>query len=113
MYPADYLQKYIESVVRHRKCLESGDSESANATYYEIRELLNKIKGGPDGLSVLKPLLKSDDMNVRSIAASHLLGTCESEAMSVLAEVAKGTGLASFEAEMAMREWCAGRMLAP
>lgn len=107
------LEQYVDAIHRHRRALELADSDAANRIYAELMDIVTSIKESPNGLLALKPLLDSEEDDVRSTAAAHLLGTCEKDALAVLKEVAQRSGLSSFEARMTLREWGAGRMQPP
>nr|WP_255428434.1 DUF2019 domain-containing protein [Corallococcus sp. AB038B] len=57
------------------------------------------------GRDALLVLLKHERMDVRVMAAAHLLRYRTAEAKAVLEEAAKGKGLVPFEAGQALKRW--------
>jgi len=104
------LEKLVEqfalNVAAQTEAIFRGDAKTGNkhARKYgaAVDQLLAHGNAGRDALLVL---LQHERMDVRVMAAAHLLRYRTAEAKAVLEEAAKGTGLVPFEAEQALKRW--------
>jgi hypothetical protein len=90
--------------------LDRADHKEANsqfdryvASYRELRRL------GAPGQQGLTALLRSPHPAVRMVTGAYALEFAPREAEPVLQELASGSGLLAFNADMTLREWRAGR----
>ena len=110
--PATPFDQYLYAIRQHRVFMDALDPKSANEEYRKMMLALKDIRKTPDrGLDFLTRLAKEEGDDVACVAAAHLLPLDEKLAIRTLKKIAKkGTGENSFEAEMVLKEWKAGRM---
>ncbi|MFY2557554.1 DUF2019 domain-containing protein [Corallococcus terminator] len=104
------LEKLVEqfalNVAAQTDAIFQGDARTGNkhARKYgaAVDQLLAYGNAGRDALLVL---LKHERMDVRVMAAAHLLRYRTTEAKAVLDEAAKGKGLVPFEAQQVLQHW--------
>jgi hypothetical protein len=107
------ILEYIDIIHHHRNAINSADSIDANRLYKKLMEILDEIKHSNEGIQSLLPLLSSNDIDVRCVAASHLLGTFPVEAEEVLEEISQQGGISAFGAKMTLSEWRKGNFIPP
>lgn len=106
---------FREAAMVHAAATASGAADAANRAHDCEASALRQMRLMPDkGRGILTGLLEDGDPTVRSHAATALLPLDESVAISVLEEVSKArVPIISFNAEMVLREWRAGRLRTP
>jgi hypothetical protein len=107
--------QYIVKAVGYGRCAEAGGLKKVNAAYFRVKKALARLRLDPDrGESILTELLDHPDAWLRSLAATHLLPLRADLASPVLEVLASGTsGVLRLTAEMALKEWRAGRLKVP
>ncbi|WIG99238.1 DUF2019 domain-containing protein [Myxococcus sp. SDU36] len=100
------VEQFALNVAAQTDAIFRGDAKTGNkhARKYgaAVDALLAHGNAGRDALAVL---LKHERMDVRVMAAAHLLRYRTAEAKAVLEEAAKGQGLVPFEAQQALKRW--------
>ncbi|HEX8439080.1 DUF2019 domain-containing protein [Archangium sp.] len=104
------LGKLVNDFSRHvaaqTDAVFRGDARTGNLHAKRYVAAFEKLRGhGDAGRAALMVLLTHPRMDVRVAAAAHLLRYRTAEAKAVLQEVAKGEGLAAFEAQEALKRW--------
>ncbi len=101
-----WVDQFADSTVMQTDAILTGDARIGNkyaerrvAAFAKLRAL------GDDGREALLRLLNHPRRDVRVGAAAYLLRYRTDMALAVLREESKGKGLASFEAEQAIRRW--------
>ena len=104
--PALLVAQFADDVAQQTDAIWRGDHKTGNkhakryiATFAKLRAL------GDVGRDALCVLLAHDRPDVRVMAAAYLLRHRTSEALEVLQQAAKGSGLVAFEASQAMKRW--------
>ncbi|NTX05802.1 DUF2019 domain-containing protein [Myxococcus sp. CA040A] len=102
----ELVEQFAESVAAQTEAIMRGDARTGNkhARKYgaAVDKLLAHGNAGRDALSVL---LAHERMDVRVMAAAHLLRYRTAEAKAVLEEAARGEGLIPFGAQQALKRW--------
>ncbi|RKG68978.1 DUF2019 domain-containing protein [Corallococcus sp. CA054B] len=107
------LEKLVEQVAKHvaaqTDAIWQGDSKTGNKHARKYGAAIDQLLAhGDPGRNALLVLLKHERMDVRVMAAAHLLRYRTAEARAVLEEAAKGQGLVPFEASEALKRWDEG-----
>lgn len=109
-------QKYRNTSFKRAEYLATNDSKRANREFDKLTKLRREgLRSLPDrGEAILKRLAESPDAAccpyVLIDAAADLLAVDEAYAIKLLENVAKGTGLEAFTAEMTVKEWRKGKL---
>jgi len=104
-------QKFIAAAADHGRYTLEGDFKACNEAYDRVVLSATELRKSEDGgRASFEGLLIHPDMSVRLCAAAYLLRHNESAALKTLNEVASGSGLVAFDAEMTAKEWKAGRL---
>lgn len=103
-------EQYKEAAIQHRDALIEGDHKTANKQYARLKKLFDKFKQSKFLIDeVLTPLLSSEDVRVRTWAASHSLGLKinieDAENVLKKASCMKDIGILRFTAEMTLKVW--------
>lgn len=102
----DLVEQFARHVVAQNEAILRGDSKAGNqhARKYgaAVDQLLAQGNSGRDALAVL---LAHERMDVRVMAAAHLLRYRTAEAKAVLEEAAQGQGLIPFGAQQTLKRW--------
>lgn len=100
------VAKFAQDVAQQTDAIWRGDHRTGNkhakryiATFEKLREM------GDIGREALAVLLVHERPDVRVMAAAYLLRYRTADAMEVLRDAAKGSGLIAFEASQAMKRW--------
>jgi predicted TIM-barrel enzyme len=112
----DLAARFREASAAQGVAMDKGMADAANDAHDAQALVLQRMRALPDnGRSVLVGLLQDADPYVRSHAATALLPIDEAPALAVLEEVAKlrRMPIVSFNAEMVLQEWRAGRLRRP
>ncbi|GEN12592.1 protein of unknown function [Myxococcus fulvus] len=104
------LEKLIEqfalNVAAQTEAIFRGDARTGNRHAKKYGVAVDTLLAhGNEGRDALLVLLKHERMDVRVMAAAHLLRYRTAEARAVLEEAAKGKGLIPFEAKQTLKHW--------
>ena len=104
------LDKLVDDFARHvaaqTDAIFRGDARTGNKHAKLYGVAFEKLRSkGEAGRAALAALFTHPRMDVRVAAAAHLLRYRTAEAKAVLQEVARGEGLAAFEASEALKRW--------
>ncbi len=106
------LQRYKEFARLHSKGLFKSEDLKKTSSYYDWMQAVASLLKSENRLQELTVLLNDEDQGVRVWAATHLLGTCESEAIQVLDDINyRNIPILSFTAEMVLSEWKSGDLV--
>jgi hypothetical protein len=106
------LCEFEEAAKNHASATARGDYQSANHNHDLLAAVASRLLEAGE-LERLKPLLDHSDPGVRLWAATYLLQSEESSAISVLQSIARTRGIIGFDAEMVLREWLSGNLRLP
>jgi hypothetical protein len=104
------LEELVEAFALHTAAqtdaIFRGDAKTGNKHANKRIEAFKKLRAhGDAGRDALVVLFTHPRMDVRGMAAVYLLRYRTAEAKAVLEEIAKGVGLAAFEAQEALKRW--------
>jgi hypothetical protein len=100
------VAEFTDSVIAQNDAIQRHDPKVGNAfarRYMKASDLLLSL--GQEGVDALSVLLKHPRIEVRTMAACDLLPFRTEEALQVLEESAKGTGITALGAIMALERW--------
>lgn len=103
----ELVEQFAENVAAQTDAIWRGDARTGNKHARKYGAAVDKLFAahGDAGRDALAVLLKHPRMDVRVMAAAHLLRHRTVEAKAVLEEAAKGEGLVPFEAGQALQRW--------
>jgi hypothetical protein len=103
--PEELEDLFLQAALRRSQLLNS-DVKAANREYDEIHRLKNQLRLLPDrGEEILKRVARRANLDVKLVAVAALLAVDEHYAIDALQQIAhSNSGLASFTAEMTIRE---------
>jgi hypothetical protein len=103
-------REFLMAAIKRSRFLQINEPKKANREYDKLHRLKDKMRSLPDkGEAALKRICeKNDNADVKIMAAAALLGVDEQYAIGCLEDLMKHEGLASFTAEMTIREWHTG-----
>lgn len=100
---------FAENTAAQTDCIFKGDAKTGNRHAKRANAAFEKLRTyGNAGRDALTKLFLHPRMDVRVAAAAFLLRHRTAEAKAVLQEIAKGEGLAAFEASEALKRWAEG-----
>jgi hypothetical protein len=100
------VEQFALSVAAQTEAIWRGESTTGNKHAKKYGAAFDKLRAhGDAGRDALAVLFKHPRLDVRVMAAAHLLRHRTAEAKAVLEEVAKGEGLVSFKAVQALKRW--------
>jgi|MedtruStandDraft_1076414.scaffolds.fasta_scaffold69656_1 hypothetical protein len=104
--------RFIEAAKEHGQGIVEGEPQKTNRAYDRVVAAIRDLRKSPDkGEEFLMGLLDKEDLALVRAAATYLLPLREVEAVQALERVTKdGLPLIAFGAEMALKEWRAGRL---
>lgn len=103
------LTLFQEASIKQVEATEEGDYKTGNKSYDLITKAAAYLKE-EGAITELKPLLCNSSVGARLWAACYLLPVYEKESLSVLEQIAKGSGIYSLTAETTMSEWKKGSL---
>jgi hypothetical protein len=103
------LNAFEEASIKHGEASESGDYRVANKNHDIVRDVVSFLKQNNKVTELLKFYLHPITA-VRLAAATFLLPEFETESIRILEEIANGSGIESFDAEMVLEEWRNGNL---
>ncbi|NVJ25295.1 DUF2019 domain-containing protein [Myxococcus sp. AM011] len=102
----DLVEQFAQNVIAQNEAIFRGDAKTGNKHARKYGDAVDKLLAqGNAGRDALAVLLKHERMDVRVMAAAHLLRYRTVEAKAVLEEAAKGQGLIPFGAQQALKRW--------
>lgn len=102
----ELVVEFAENVAAQTDAIFRGDAKTGNKHAKKYVAAFAKLRShGDTGRDALLVLFKHPRMDVRVAAAAYLLRHRTVEARAVLREIAKGEGLAAFEASEALKRW--------
>ncbi|MBM7119284.1 DUF2019 domain-containing protein [Archangium primigenium] len=100
------VERFALNVAAQTEAIWRGDAKTGNKHARKYGAAVDKLLAhGDTGRDALLVLLEHERMDVRVMAAAHLLRYRTTEAKAVLEEAAKGQGLVPFEAGEALKRW--------
>lgn len=108
-------QMFEEIQLRYRRlALEwlaaSGDANRANRIFKRHHTYYKEIRNTPDGQYAIEGLLSDPVPEIRLLAATHCLRIVPNAAVSVLEDLAAGTGRAAIDAIYTLESYRKGRL---
>ena len=100
---------FRRSASAHALATENGDYKTVNKYYDAIVQSAKHLREKYSILD-LEPLLQSDGVGVRLWSASYLLKFELNNAVTTLEEIAKGTSIHAFTAEMTLKQFQTGEL---
>jgi len=102
----DLVEQFAENVAAQTDAIWRGDAKTGNKHAKKYGAAFDKLRAhGDAGRDALAVLLKHPRMDVRVMAAAHLLRHRTAEAKAVLEDAAKGEGMIPFGAQQALKRW--------
>ncbi|HYH98390.1 DUF2019 domain-containing protein [Hyalangium sp.] len=102
----DLVEQFAQNVAAQTDAIWRGDAKTGNKHARKYGAAFDKLRAhGNAGRDALSVLLKHPRMDVRIMAAAHLLRHRTAEAKAVLEEAAKGEGMIPFGAQQALKRW--------
>ena len=104
--------RFVDAARKHGLGTREGNPRMTNKAYDDLIVALREIRRTPDkGVAFLIGQLNNDDASVVTWAGLYLLPFREKEASHALERVAsQGIPRMSFDADMTLKEWRAGRL---
>lgn len=111
MIKRDTTKEFIEGALAHGTGMREKNPEKANLGYARLNSAYKLLKKNDPQLSALIPLLRHEDVSVRSTAAAHLLPIKPDIALPVLIEISKSKEKPfGFSAMMVIKQWKKGQL---
>lgn len=105
----ELVAQFAEHVAAQTDAIWQGDAKTGNKHARKYGAVFEKLRAhGDAGREALAVLLKHPRMDVRVMAAAHLLRHRTAEAKAVLEEAARGEGMIPFGAQQALKRWAEG-----
>jgi len=105
----ELVDQFARNVAAQTEAIWRGDAKTGNKHARKYGAAVDKLLAhGDAGREALLVLLAHERMDVRVMAAAHLLRYRTAEAKAVLEDAAKGQGLVPFEAGQALKRWAEG-----
>jgi hypothetical protein len=102
----ELVEQFAQNVAAQTEAIWRGDAKTGNKHARKYGAAVDKLLAyGDAGRDALLALLTHERMDVRVMAAAHLLRYRTAEAKAVLEEAAKGQGLVPFEAAQTLKRW--------
>ncbi|WP_073561940.1 DUF2019 domain-containing protein [Archangium sp. Cb G35] len=102
----ELTEQFAHHTAEQTDAIFRGDARTGNRHAKQRIATFKKLRAhGNAGRDALAMLLMHPRMDVRGMAAVYLLRYRTAEAKAVLLEIAKGEGLAAFEASEALKRW--------
>ncbi|GMT99106.1 hypothetical protein KH5H1_32250 [Corallococcus caeni] len=100
------VEQFALNVAAQTEATWRSDARSANKHARKYGAAVDKLLAhGDAGRDALLVLLQHERMDVRVMAAAHLLRYRTAEAKAILEEAAKGEGMIPFCAQQALKRW--------
>jgi hypothetical protein len=102
----ELVEQFAQNVAAQTDAIWRGDARTGNKHARKYGAAFDKLREhGDAGRDALAVLFQHPRMDVRVMAAAHLLRYRTGEAKAVLEEAAKGEGLVPFGAQQALLRW--------
>ena len=102
----ELVGQFAENVAAQTDAIWRGDAKTGNRHARKYGAAFDKLRAqGNAGRDALATLLQHPRMDVRVMAAAHLLRYRTAEARAVLEDAAKGEGMIPFGAQQALKRW--------
>lgn len=102
----ELVEQFAENVAAQTDAIWQGDARTGNRHARKYGTAFDKLRAhGDAGRDALAVLLKHPRMDVRVMAAAHLLRHRTAESKAVLEEAARGEGMIPFGAQQALKRW--------
>jgi hypothetical protein len=102
----ELLERFALNVAAQTEAIWRGDAKTGNKHARKYGAAVDKLLAhGDAGRDALLVLLEHERMDVRVMAAAHLLRYRTTEARAVLEEAARGEGMIPFCAQQALKRW--------
>jgi len=102
----ELLERFALNVAAQTEAIWRGDAKTGNKHARKYGAAVDKLLAhGDAGRDALLVLLEHEHMDVRVMAAAHLLRYRTTEARAVLEEAARGEGMIPFCAQQALKRW--------
>ncbi|QSQ27121.1 DUF2019 domain-containing protein [Pyxidicoccus parkwayensis] len=108
----ELVQEYEQAAVAYGQALSSANHRAANRAHDRIAGAYRELRSRAAAAQLL-PLLRSENENVRSIAAAHALEFAPEQGELVLQELATRPGRIRTRAEYALKAWREGTLKFP
>jgi hypothetical protein len=102
------LQAFADSVASQEAAIQAGDAKTANSCGRRYVKAANELLSSDSGIEAFATLLQDGRLAVRSAAATCLLPHRTREAIVVLEEAAKSSGVIGLGALMTLARWSRG-----
>jgi hypothetical protein len=100
------VEQFAQNVAAQTEAIWRGDAKTGNKHARKYGAAVDKLLAhGDAGRDALLVLLKHERMDVRVMAAAHLLRYRTAEAKAVLEDAARGEGMIPFCAQQALKRW--------
>jgi hypothetical protein len=107
--PEKLVEEFARNVAAQTDAIFRGDARTGNKHARRYAAAFEKLRAhGDAGREALTALFTHPRMDVRVAAAAYLLRHRTAEARAVLEAIARGEGLAAFEASEALERWDEG-----
>ena len=103
------LALFEEAGIKHAEATEKGDYKTTNKNYGKIVTAVAFLKEKNE-VDKLLDFLTHSSIGVRIGAATYLLSKHEKEAIRVLSEISRSTGIHALTAETVISEWRKGNL---
>ncbi|REG28980.1 uncharacterized protein DUF2019 [Archangium gephyra] len=105
----ELVEQFALKVAAQTEAIWRGDPKTGNKHARKYGAAVDKLLAhGDAGREALLVLLEHERMDVRVMAAAHLLRYRTAEARAVLEEAARGEGMIPFCAQQALKRWKEG-----
>jgi hypothetical protein len=102
----ELVEQFALNVAEQTDAIWRGDAKTGNKHARKYGAAVDKLLAhGDAGREALLVLLEHERMDVRVMAAAHLLRYRTAEARAVLEEAARGEGMIPFCAQQALKRW--------
>ena len=102
----ELVEQFATHVAAQTAAIWQGDAKTGNKHAKKYGAAFDKLRAhGNAGRDALTVLLKHPRMDVRVMAAAHLLRHRTAEAKAVLEDAAQGEGMIPFGAQQALKRW--------
>jgi len=103
------IEQFCEAASQHAASTESGDYKQGNKAHQRIVDALQQLDI-QQATKLLRPLLQNPNVGTRLWAAAYLLRSNAFDAEASLEAIAAQADIHSFNAQMTLKEWRAGRL---
>jgi hypothetical protein len=102
----ELVEQFALNVAAQTEAIWRGDPKTGNKHARKYGAAVDKLLAhGDAGREALLVLLEHERMDVRVMAAAHLLRYRTAESKAVLQEAARGEGMIPFCAQQALKRW--------